>query len=532
VHRGRAARDFERGVQPVPAVSDTKSRIFDVVVVGGGSSGCVVAHTLSQVAHASVALVEAGPDYGLRGSGRWPADLLDARRFPLSHDWGYVEERDKGSPQSEPRARVIGGCSAHNQTAAIWPPADDFDRWALAAPSWSYPAIRPLFDRIEDADPPSLSRGQGGPLRTRVYANHELGFWQRGFVSAALAAGHPQLADLSDAEPSCGAAPFHVNADGPTRINTAFAFIDPIRERRNLTILASTVADRLIVEDGLARGLIVLREDERLMLEADRFVISSGVYGTPPILLRSGIGAPEDLTPLDIPVRVKLPGVGRGLQDHPGVPLLFGLTELAQREQALDAQLGRDYQSQVALRTASGKCPSGFDLHVLPYRSEEGDHYILAHAMRPRSRGRVSLRSSEANDPPRIQLGFLSDTEGHDIRTLTDGVHVARRIAKERPFSELIATELEPGIEANETELERFIRDRVTGYAHAVGTCRMGSESDQEAVVDETGRLFGLTNVYVADASIIPSIPAANPNLLCMLIGLKVATGLKNSLDS
>jgi choline dehydrogenase len=513
-------------------VSDPKIRSFDTVVVGGGSSGCVVAHTLAQGDHASVALVEAGPDYGPRASGRWPADLLDAQLFPLSHDWGYTEDRDEGPPQNEPRARVMGGCSAHNQTAAIWPSADDFERWAATAPSWSYRALRPLIDRIEDSDPPSRFRGRGGPLRTRVYANHELAFWQRAFLLAAVTAGYRHLADLSEAKPSDGVAPFHVNADGHTRINAAFAFIDPIRERGDLTILSSTVADRLIVEDGRARGLIVAHGDEQRMLEADRFVLSSGVYGTPAILLRSGIGSLAELAPLGIPTQVDLPGVGRGLQDHPGVPLRYDLTERAQQEHALDAERGRDYQSQVALRTTSAGGPSGLDLHVLPYRSREGNHFILTHAMHPRSRGRVSILSSDPNEPPRIRLGFLNDSEGQDLRTLREGIRLARRIAKEPPLSELIRAELEPGIEIDENEMERFMRARVTGYAHAVGTCRMGSESDPEAVVDETGRLLGLTNVCVADASIMPSIPAANPNLLCMLLGLKVATGLKDSLAS
>jgi choline dehydrogenase len=207
----------------------------------------------------------------------------------------------------------------------------------------------------------------------------------------------------------------------------------------------------------------------------------------------------------------------------------FALTERAQFEQLLDVELGRDYQSQVALRVASDQCSTGFDMHVLPYRSQDGAHYILAHAMRPRSRGRVSLRSLDPNDPPRIELAFLSDQEGHDLRTLRNGIAIARRIAQERPLSELIEAEIEPGIDATEKELERFVRAEVTGYAHAVGTCRMGSESDPLAVVDEEGRVFGLANVFVADASIFPSIPAANPNLLCMLSGFKVATALAGS---
>jgi choline dehydrogenase len=212
---------------------------------------------------------------------------------------------------------------------------------------------------------------------------------------------------------------------------------------------------------------------------------------------------------------------------HPGVALAFAPGERAAGAREEDVASGRFYESQVGLRARSGLCAEGFDLHLVPYqtRSEarEWRYEVLVFAMTPRSRGRLELRSRDWRTPPRINPRFLSDRTDHDLMVLADGVGVARRVVAGGPLAE-VARETAPGPRgADGRKLAVWIRSTVGGYAHSVGTCRMGRAGDPGAVVNGGGRVHGLDNVYVADASIIPRIPRANTNLTCMLLGVRIA---------
>lgn len=508
---------------------------FDVVVVGGGSAGCVVAGRLCQTTNLKVCLVEAGPDYGPASSGRWPTELLDPRQQPATHDWGYTEERSDGSIIAESSAKVIGGCSTHNQCAAIWGVPDDYDRWAAAGnPGWSYAELAPLIDQIEQASPDQATsyRGRHGAVPTKPYGDGDLSTWQRSFLQSAVSAGFPRVIDLSAPEPAQGVAPFHVNVRGATRWNAAFAFLDPVRGRPNLTILEATVVDRLLIDQEEATELICRSGTGIIELRAKMFVLAAGTYGSPAILMRSGIGPAAHLDELGIPVQIDAPGVGQNLHDHPGVHVRFSPTPDVRRAVQEELAHARLFQSQVILKAASSQCAAGFDLHLLPYQevteAGEWEFVTLAFNMVPRSRGEVLLRGEDAELPPRIAFQFLTDPDDRDIAILLDGLHLARRLAETGPLASAVEWEVDPGQRIrSEADLRTYIRGTVTSYAHPVGTCKMGPLSDPMAVVDASGRVQGTSNVFVADASIMPQIPRANTNLTCLLIGMRMADVLR-----
>jgi choline dehydrogenase len=503
---------------------------FDVVVVGGGSAGCAAAGRLCATTDLRVCLVEAGPDYGPVGEGYWPNDLLDIRVLPSSHDWGYVEERADGSTSPEPRAKVIGGCSAHNHCAAVWGMPEDYDRWAASGNTgWAHADLLGLIDQVEQCgQATSVHRGKHGALPTRLFSASELCAWQQAFLQTAEACGYPQLADLSFPDPSQGVAPLHVNVLDHTRWNAAFAFLDPVREFPTLTIRDQTLADRLLIDQESATELICRSGEGEIELAATMFILTAGAYGSPAILLRSGIGPSDHLADLTIPVVMEVPGVGGNLQEHPGVAVRFGPSAAARAAMEEERHRGALFHSQVILRAGSSRAAGGFDLHLLPYlfESQSGslELMMLAYDMVPRSRGRVRLRSEDPEQAPLIERQFLTDPDDGDMAALVDGFNLIRQLAATEPLASSIAAEVDPGPRVRQlADLHAFIRSTVEGYEHPGGTCKMGSSTDPLAVVDATGRVHGTSNIYVADASIMPEIPRANTNLTCMLIGMKVA---------
>ena len=462
-------------------------RVFDVVIVGAGSAGCAAAAEAVRAGR-SVALVEAGPDYGAF-SRRWPRDILDPRRRTERHDWGFEAQLRRGVSTDEARARVVGGCSAHNECAAVWPPAEDIDHWRV--PGWSSRELAPLVDRVESATGGAVVRGRAGAVPTRAWRDDELSRWQAAFLEAAVASGYARLEDASAPGPATGVAPFHANVRDGVRWNAAFAFLDPVRDR--VAILDRTVAVRLVVRGDRAASLECRQGRRALALRAETFVLCAGTYGSPALLFRS---------------RVRSPDLGRGLQDHPGVALAY-----RPRERSSARRL--PFRSQVVLRASSGASPLPWDLHVVPYQTEPDELLVFVFAMAPLSRGQVDLRRGE----PRIRFRFFEGAGRRDEDALLAGVGIARAVAAR--FA-AFAVETDPGEGARTpAQLRRWIRANVTSYSHASGTCRMGV--DPASVVDERCRVRGSRNLVVADASIVPCIPRANTNLLCMLIGARAA---------
>jgi choline dehydrogenase len=460
------------------------STAFDVLVVGGGTAGCVLAARLSEEPGRAVCLVEAGPDYGPYDDGRWPADMLDARILPMTHLW----ERD-ADDRSASRARIIGGCSAHNACLVVWGARADYDEWG---PGWTFAELEPYLRRAEAA------------IGTRRDREGDLSPFHRALLDAGPKAGLPRLADLNDLDATVGIAPAPVNARGAVRWNTAFAYLDGARSRSNLTLLAETLADRIAIEDGRARGVIT----DRGLLRADLVIVAAGAYGSPAALLRSGVGPSSDLGRLGIGVVEDLP-VGRGLADHPGVGMEW------ETAPAHVPDPGPPFRVSAVVRGRSDLCADDtWDLHVLPWLEHDDGGWrttAVVYLLKPDARGSVTLRSSDPRIPPHIDHGFL--TEERDRERVASGVRLVRSLAAEAGAG----TELRPG---TVTDLATYVRREARGIFHPTGTCAIGS------VVDPRGAVLGIEGLVVADASIMPTIPRANTNLSTVAIAERIADWL------
>jgi choline dehydrogenase len=441
---------------------------YDVVVVGGGTAGCVLAARLSEEASRQVCLIEAGPDYGPHADGRWPADLLDARSLAFSHAWATDRE-----DRSQLRAKVIGGCSAHNACIVLRGAPEDYDEWG---PGWTAAELAPHLDRAERA------------LETRVFADEELSPWHRAFVEAA----------------GPDAVVHGLNAKGTVRWNLGFAYLDAARARPNLTILPDTLADRVALDGARATGVLTTGGEIR----ARTVVVSAGAYGSPGILLRSGIGPGTGLP------------VGEGLLDHVGAGLGWEPTRRLSEEAERFAAEHPVFMAQVTVVARSRTCPeSVWDLFLFPAleRSAGGVFEITAaaFAMKPSSRGRVTLSSSDPRAPLRVEHGFLADER--DAGIVADGVEQLRALVAVEPLASLAGREVRPGADV---AAEDHVRAAARGFFHPTGTCALG------AVVDRDARVLGLDGLYVADASIMPTIPRANTNLTTAAIAERVAATL------
>ncbi len=489
---------------------------YDVAVLGGGPAGCVLASRLSEDPERSVCLVEAGPDYGSYAEGRWPNDLTYANELAISHDWGLAG----GSPSW--RARVMGGCSSHNGCFVTWGPPADFDEWARAGdPGWSSEGLKPYRRRGREM------------LRVRPSRLDDLEPFMRAGLDAAVEIGLPVLEDFDDPRISEGAAPIPVNAIGDVRWNAAFAYLDPARERPNLTIVSDAVVDRLRFDGDRALGAVVRGGGEEREIAADLIVLTAGAYGSPAILLRSGVGPAEDLARLSIAVRADVPGVGRNLTDHPRVEVVYRPSANLQ-DRTRGHLAAEPDRAQTLIKARSETCPPDtWDLHVMMrLRSPISDDprrppgeplaHLYVHAMKPRARGRVRIDSPDPDALPIVDHGFLSDADGHDTAALLDGIRLARRLATAPAMVGLLEDELSPG-PLHDDALAAFVQRSVVGYWHPVGTCAMGPASDPGSVVDTSGRLRAFTNVYVADASIMPTIPRANTHLPVVAVAERIA---------
>jgi choline dehydrogenase len=281
-------------------------------------------------------------------------------------------------------------------------------------------------------------------------------------------------------------------------------------------------------------AVIVGSRGSLVRVETGQVIVASGTYGSPAILMRSGIGEPSELRAAGVAPALELPAVGHNLHDHPRVSLSYaGTREL---EETMTA-FARDHwmpEEQTIAKAQSSRCARGFDLHIYPVGGPDsttptGWRWTLEVAcMTPRSRGALRIVSVNSAAPPIIDHRYLSDPDGEDLRVLTDGVAFAREIAAKPALSRLVGGELSSDSRAaTPIEIEAFVRANCLHYYHPVGTCRMGAASDRSAVVDSRGRIHGLDNAYVADASIMPVIPRANTNLPALVVGERVARWLR-----
>ena len=525
---------------------------FDVVVVGAGSAGCALAGRLTEDPSLRVLLLEAGGSDDVL-EVQIPAALYKV--FRTRRDWNYTTEEQPGLDGRKlfwPRGKLLGGSSSINAMIYMRGAKADYDEWAelTGDPSWSYELVLPLFRRMEDnARGADEYHGSGGPLRVEnLRSPHP---WTRAVVQSAVAAGYPRNDDFNGAVQE-GVGQYQVTQKRGRRWSSADAYLHPVTDRPNLTVLTGALTTRVLISDGRATGVEYRRGGRVHTAHASReVVLCGGAVNSPQLLMLSGIGPAEHLREVGVDVVHDLPGVGGGLQDHPLVPVVWNVRSgrsLSQAESPggyakwFGARRGplTSNLAEAGLFTKSRpELPEpDLQMHFLPvkfWKQAEVDPDVDAFTaavvlVRVHSRGSVRLRSSDPTWAPAIDAGYLTDSR--DLDALVCGVEKAREIAATGPLAAVLGDEWSPGPAVRDREaLRKSVRNTLESLYHPVSSCRMGT--DDQAVVDSQMRVHGIDGLRVVDASVMPTLVRGNTNAPTIMLAERAADLIRGrSVDS
>lgn len=521
--------------------------MYDVVVVGAGSAGAVIAARLSEDPQMRVALLESG---GPTDSifHRAPMGMVAILPRAGQYNWGFETVPQpglNGRRGYQPRGRGLGGSSAINAMAYVRGHRSDYDDWAAAGnPGWSYEEVLPYFCKSEGNRVFGAPfHGREGPLKVEDVRSDNL-FTQR-FIDAGVQAGVPFNPDING-EAQDGVFRFQVNQDHGERCSTARAYLAPAADRHNLRVITQAHATRIVIEEGRAVGIEYERDGVRHVARARReVVVCAGVFQSPQLLMLSGVGDSAHLQSMGITPVQHLPGVGRNLQDHidfvfvyrcdsldlAGLSLAGGPHLLKQMKRWREERRGfvaTNYAEAGAfLRTNPALPRPDVQLHfILAMVENHGrkmrpGHGYSAHVccLRPKSRGEVTLASADPRQAPVIDPKFLSHPD--DLETLVEGFKRTRAILEQPALTAMNPRNINTAHVRTDDDIRAVIRASADSVYHPVGTCRMGS--DDAAVVDAQLRVHGVQGLRVADASVMPTLIGGNTHAATVMIGEKAA---------
>lgn len=530
----------------------TSARGYDYVVVGAGSAGCVLARRLTENRANRVLLVEAG---GRANSllVRMPAAFsyaMNIRRL----NWGYVSAPEPGLDGRRlacPRGRGLGGSSAINGMVYVRGHGCDFDEWEqLGAAGWGFRDCLPYFRKAESwCGGADAFRGGDGPVATCAGNNMGRNALYAAFVEAGVQAGYARTDDANGVRQE-GFGAMQMTVRSGVRSSTAREYLKPARRRANLDVMLHTTVETVVLDGKTATGVALRRGDRRFTVPAAKeVVLAAGAVGSPSVLQRSGIGPPDVLDNARVSLQHELPGVGENLQDHleaivqyaclQPITLNGALTPFGKAAIGVAWLLGlrgnglgstNHFEAGAFLRSDRTQPWPDVQMHFLPAAMRyDGATAFRGHgyqvhvgANKPKSRGRIAIRSADPNAAPEIVFNYLAHRD--DVRVWRRCIRLARKIMNQPAFDAYRGAEIQPGTAvATDADIDRWLRRNVESAYHPSCTCRMGQVGDSAAVLDAQCRVRGLERLRVVDASIFPSIPNGNLNAPTIMVAERAA---------
>ncbi|MDC3085947.1 choline dehydrogenase [Pelagibacteraceae bacterium] len=528
---------------------------YDYIIVGAGSAGCVLANRLSKNPKNRVLLLEAGREdksITLKMPG---AVLLNLKS--TKHNWAF-----KGEPEPElagrqlqhDRGKTLGGSSSINGMVFIRGNSLDYEGWRqMGCDGWGYADVLPYFKKMESYSGGGDDfRGDSGPLRVhRSVPKDPLSI---AFIKAGKEAGYKETDDISG---YCqeGFGIFDRTVFKGERWSTTRGYLDPVRDRKNLTIITKALVCKLILENNKATGVCFKDNKSKIfnIKSKKEVILCAGAVGSPHILMLSGIGPKDHLKSMGINLVVDMPGVGQNLQDHPDFMIKYKclkpvtlwpktkrLNSIVAGIQWLLTKEGmcasNHFDSVACIRSGPGVEYPDLQLCISPIAMDDNswqplkEHAFQVHVglMRTHSRGKIELRSNNPADPPRILVNYLKDKRDREL--MRKGIHLVRELLDQPSFSDLKGEEIFPGDNCkSDADLDAKLNSHTTSQWHLACTARMGLKTDKYAVVDNSGKVHGITSLRVVDASIMPFAPNANTNAPTIMIAEKISDEILGS---